>query len=69
MKVVRITNDSAVVELSRAELMIINNALTAVCHVVSTGDFHPMIGASPDEVDALREQVRHAFDRVADEGE
>ncbi|HTU19835.1 MAG TPA: hypothetical protein VMG10_17360 [Gemmataceae bacterium] len=60
-----------VVDLSRNELILLNNSLNEVCHGLSLPDFATRLGAGWDELEALRRQINAALEKMAkrlDEG-
>lgn len=60
-----------VVELSRNELILLNNSLNEVCHGLHLPDFATRLGAGWDELEALRRQINTALEKMAkrpDEG-
>ena len=60
-----------VIDLSRNELILLNNSLNEVCHGLDLPDFTTRLGAGWDELEALRRQINTALEKMAkrlDEG-
>jgi len=57
MYMVQVNLDEATVRLSKAELVIVNNALNEVCHGIDVPEFATRIGTSIQEVSKLLEDV------------
>jgi hypothetical protein len=60
-----------VLDLSRNELILLNNSLNEVCHGLDVPDFSTRLGAGWDELEALRRQIDAALVKMAkrpDEG-
>jgi hypothetical protein len=65
MKLERTENNSAIVQLSRHELVILNNALNEICNGIDLGDeFSTRIGAETPEVAVLLSEVGQAIDTL-----
>lgn len=60
-----------VLDLSRNELILLNNSLNEVCHGLDLPDFSTRLGADWDELEALRRQINAALETMGkrpDEG-
>jgi hypothetical protein len=60
-----------VLELSRNELILVNNALNEVCHGLDLPDCSTRLGAGRDELEALLGQITRALESMTkrpDEG-
>ncbi len=60
-----------VLDLSRNELILLNNSLNEVCHGLDLPDFSTRLGAGWDELEALRRQINAALETMGkrpDEG-
>ena len=64
MAEIKSTEQGAILTLSADELLIVNNALAAVCHGVrvTEDDFPTLIGASREEGRALLRQLGQALE-------
>jgi hypothetical protein len=51
-----------VLEVSRNELILLNNALNEVCHGLDLADFTTRLGAGRDELEALLQEVSGALE-------
>jgi hypothetical protein len=60
MRVVRVKDGEAVVELSGHELIILNNALNEVSNALDLAEFSTRMGAERDEALALLHQIGEA---------
>lgn len=65
MKIESVSANRALVQLSDKELVIINNAINEICHVVVIPGFESRIGATKDETAALLHAIGQAVDQVA----
>lgn len=63
MKIKRITED-AEVELSHAELLVLNSALNEVCNGIDMFEFETRIGAPRASVERLLAEVQAALDQI-----
>jgi hypothetical protein len=61
MTPIKITPRSFVLELSREELEILNNALNEVCNGIDLVEFETRIGCSREYLQALLSQVNRAL--------
>ncbi len=71
MRIRESTESHIVLELSRNELILINNALKEVCHGLDLPDFSTRLGAGRDELEALLPPITAALESMAkrpDEG-
>jgi hypothetical protein len=60
-----------ILDLSRNELILLNNSLNEVCHGLDLPDFSTRLGAGWDELEALRRQINAALETMTkrpDEG-
>jgi hypothetical protein len=60
-----------VLDLSRNELILLNNSLNEVCHDLHLPDFGTRLGAGWDELEALHRQISAALEKMGkriDEG-
>ncbi len=58
-------------DLSHNELILLNNALNEVCHGLNRPHFSTRLGATWDELEALRQQINAALEGMTkpkDEG-
>lgn len=62
MRIQSLEKGTAVVELSRGELELVNNALNEVCHGIDLPEFSTRMGADRSEVVKLLHRVREALD-------
>ena len=51
-----------VLDLSRNEMILLNNALNEVCHGLDLPDFSTRLGAERGELEALLRQINGAFE-------
>jgi hypothetical protein len=51
-----------VLDLTRNELILVNNALNEVCNGLDLPDFSTRLGAQRDELEALYKQIKAALD-------
>ena len=57
MDVVQITSDTAQITLSRAELIVLNNALNEVCNGIDVFEFGARIGVTREEATLLLTRI------------
>jgi len=57
MNAVDLQQDSARLELSEEELLILHNALNEVCHALSVPDFQTRMGATKEEARELMHAI------------
>ncbi len=63
MKLERTESNGAILQLSRPELVILNNALNEICNGLDLGDeFSMRIGAETIEVEGLLAEIGQAID-------
>jgi len=65
MRIINADPGGAILELTRDELRILNNALNEVCHgpdaIEDEGEFHTRMGAEPVEAKTLLGQFKSAL--------
>jgi hypothetical protein len=63
MKINHGTTNSFAIEVTREELMFINNALNEVCHGIHIEDpeFQTRLGGSRDELQSILDQINQAI--------
>lgn len=57
MDVVQITSDTAQITLSRAELIVLNNALNEICNGIDVFEFRARIGVTREEATLLLTRI------------
>lgn len=57
MKLLKRDGTAYTVELSEAELMLLNNALNEVCNGIEVAEFHSRLGATENEAQALLKRI------------
>ncbi len=71
MQIRKSDESHVVLELTRNELILLNNALNEVCHGLDIPDFSTRLGAQREELQVLFRQIKEAFEDMAkrkDEG-
>ena len=62
MQVQKSNQSNIVLDLTHNELILLNNALNEVCHGLDIPEFSIRLGASWDELEALRRQINAALE-------
>lgn len=64
MKVIKCTNDAIDLQLSKRELVMLNNSLNEVCNGIDIFEFDTRIGASLEEVNKLLQALGRLLDQL-----
>ena len=67
MRVVSTEQGKATVELTKDDLLALNNALNEVCNALDTWDFQTRMGCSLDDARRLLKAVSQAYEQAAAE--
>ncbi|HEY7315879.1 MAG TPA: hypothetical protein VH643_41500 [Gemmataceae bacterium] len=71
MQVQKSNQSNILLNLTHNELILLNNALNEVCHGLDIPEFSTRLGASWDELEALRREINAALEGMTkpkDEG-
>lgn len=64
MKVLRKSSQSVHVELTKEEMLLINNSLNEICHGINIPEFQTRIGVTKETAERLLDDIGALYDQM-----